>query len=89
MTTAGQLLLGTDGQPITVGRADGMSIAQDGTVRSGTKVVGQIAIVSLTNAVKQGDNVFTGTPAPSRLRRRWSRATWRARASSRPGRWWT
>ena len=39
-----------------------MSIAQDGTVRSGTKVVGQIAIVSLTNAVKQGDNVFTGTP---------------------------
>jgi flagellar basal-body rod protein FlgG len=62
VTTAGQLLLGTDGQPITVGRADGMSIAQDGTVRSGTKVVGQIAIVSLTNAVKQGDNVFTGTP---------------------------
>ena len=62
VTTAGQLLLGTDGKPITVGRADGMSIAQDGTVRSGTKVVGQIAIVSLTNAVKQGDNVFTGTP---------------------------
>jgi len=62
VTTAGQLILGTNGQPITVGRADGMSIAQDGTVRSGTNVVGQIAIVSLTNAVKQGDNVFTGNP---------------------------
>jgi flagellar basal-body rod protein FlgG len=62
VTTAGQLILGTDGKPITVGKADGMSIAQDGTVRSGTRVVGQIAIVSLTNAVKQGDNVFTGNP---------------------------
>jgi flagellar basal-body rod protein FlgF len=62
MTTTGFLVLGANGKPITVGKEAGLSIAPDGTVRSGATAVGQLRIASLTGAVKQGDGLFTGTP---------------------------
>jgi flagellar basal-body rod protein FlgF len=60
-TTTGFLVLGTDGKPITVGKESELSIAPDGTVRSGSTRVGTIQVVSLTGAVKQGDTLFTGS----------------------------
>jgi flagellar basal-body rod protein FlgG len=61
-TTTGFLVLGTDGKPITVGDPNTVSVGADGTVRSGTKKLGQIDVVSLTGAVKQGDTLFSGKP---------------------------
>ncbi len=60
VTTTGDPVLGTDGKPITAGSADNLSIGRDGTVHDGKRLVGTIAVVSLTNAVKQGDNLFSG-----------------------------
>jgi flagellar basal-body rod protein FlgF len=62
MTSTGALVLGTDGRPMTVAGENGLTIAADGTVRSGGRVAGTIAVVSLENPVKQGDNTFTGQP---------------------------
>jgi flagellar basal-body rod protein FlgF len=62
VTTTGFVLRGTDGKPITVGDPSDITIAPDGTVTSAGKVCGTIAVVSLTNAVKQGDTLFTGNP---------------------------
>jgi len=62
VTATGAPLLGTDGRAITVASENDLQIAPDGTVRSGGRVRGQIAIVSLTNPVRQGDNAYTGTP---------------------------
>jgi flagellar basal-body rod protein FlgF len=39
-----------------------VTVAPDGTVTSNGKTAGRIAVVSLTNAVKQGDTLFSGTP---------------------------
>ena len=61
-TTTGFLVLGTNGKPITIGDPNAVSVGADGTVRSGTATLGQIDVVSLTGAVKQGDTLFTGTP---------------------------
>lgn len=60
-TSTGYLLLDTNGKPITVGSSTGMQVAADGTVTSNGKAVAQIAVVSLTNPVKQGDTLFAGT----------------------------
>jgi flagellar basal-body rod protein FlgG len=61
-TTTGFLVLGSDGKPITVGDPNTLSVGADGTVRSGTKKLGQIDVVSLTGEVKQGDTLFSGKP---------------------------
>jgi flagellar basal-body rod protein FlgG len=55
-------VLGTDGKPISIGDASSVTVAPDGTVTSNGKTAGRIAVVSLTNAVKQGDTLFSGTP---------------------------
>jgi flagellar basal-body rod protein FlgG len=62
VTGTGLTVLGTNGKPIHVGDASDLSVAPDGTVKTGTTTVGTIAVVSLTGAVKQGDNLFTGSP---------------------------
>ena len=40
-------------------------IGADGTITAGGKTLGKLGIVSLTNPAKQGDTLFTGTPAPT------------------------
>lgn len=61
-TSSGQPLLGTSGQPIAIGRESGTVIAPDGTVTSDGKAAGQLAIVGLTDARKEGGSLFTGSP---------------------------
>ena len=39
-----------------------LSVSQDGVVTSNGKTVGQLSVVSLTNATKQGDTLWSGTP---------------------------
>ena len=55
-------MLGTNGKPITVSDPSDVTVAPDGTVTSGGKTAGRIDVVSLTNAVKQGDTLFSGNP---------------------------
>jgi flagellar basal-body rod protein FlgF len=64
-TDTGNLVLGTSGKPITVGQVSDptrISIDQRGTVKIGNRTVATLAVMSLTNATKQGDTLFTGTP---------------------------
>jgi flagellar basal-body rod protein FlgF len=61
-TITGLQVLGAGGKPITVSDPSDITLAPDGTVSSGGRTAGQIAVVSLTNAVKQGDTLFSGTP---------------------------
>jgi flagellar basal-body rod protein FlgF len=61
-TATGYPVLDTNGQPIKVGNPSNVTIAPDGTVTSDGKRVAQLAVVSLTNPVKQGDTLFAGTP---------------------------
>jgi flagellar basal-body rod protein FlgF len=61
-TITGLQVLGAGGKPITVSDPSYITLAPDGTVSSGGRTAGQIAVVSLTNAVKQGDTLFSGTP---------------------------
>lgn len=61
VTAAGHALLDTAGNPISVEREAGVEIAADGQVTVGGKSVGQLALVSLTAARKEGDSLFTGT----------------------------
>jgi flagellar basal-body rod protein FlgF len=60
-TDNGYLVLDTNGQPIKAGSATGLTVGTDGTVTSNGAKVGQIAVVSLTSPVKQGDTLFAGT----------------------------
>jgi flagellar basal-body rod protein FlgG len=62
-TTAGYPLLDVAGNPITVGKEQGVQIAADGSVSVDGKVVGQLAIVALTSPRKEGDSVLSGTPS--------------------------
>jgi flagellar basal-body rod protein FlgF len=62
-TATGDPILDTAGKPITIGaHSTDVAIAADGKVTAGGKTVGTIAIASLTNPSKIGDNLFTGTP---------------------------
>ena len=64
-TDLGDLVLGTSGSPITLGRVSDpsqISIDTRGTVKVGTRTVGALAVMSLTGATRQGDKLFTGTP---------------------------
>src|SRR5437588_211607 len=61
-TVTGFTVLGTNGKPISIGDPSTVTVAPDGTVTSNGKTAGRIAVVSLANAVKQGDTLFSGTP---------------------------
>lgn len=62
VTAAGYPVLDTRNQPLVVGGdPQSVTVAADGTVAAGGKTVGSLAVVSLTGATKQGDNVFAGT----------------------------
>jgi len=61
-TATGLPVLGEDGKPITVGTSE-PAIGVDGTITAGGRTVGRIAIVELRDPVKQGDTLFSGTPA--------------------------
>jgi flagellar basal-body rod protein FlgF len=62
MTSTGLPVLDAQGAQINVaGHASDLQIAPDGTIRGGGKTLGKLAIASLTNPSKLGDNLFTGT----------------------------
>jgi flagellar basal-body rod protein FlgG len=59
----GHPVLDTAGKQIQAGgHAGDLQVAADGTITAGGKTVGKLAIASLTNPAKQGDDLFTGTP---------------------------
>lgn len=62
----GPVVLDGQGKPIVVaGSATDLTIAPDGTITAGGKTVGKLAIVSLTNPAKIGDNLYSGTAGPA------------------------
>ena len=71
VTSTGLPVLGEDGRPITLAAGKPV-IAADGTVSVAGKTAGRIRVVSLTDPVRQGDNLFTGTagarPAATKVR---------------------
>jgi flagellar basal-body rod protein FlgG len=62
MTVDGLLLLGANGQTITAGAREGLSISEDGTVRRDATVVGRLAVSMLDRPAKQGNSLYTGQP---------------------------
>ena len=63
-TGPGNLVLGSSGSPITVGRVSDpgqISIDARGTVKVGTRTVGTLAVMSLTGATMQSETLFIGT----------------------------
>lgn len=70
-TLQGNLVLGEGGKTITVGSGE-VAIGSNGTVTSGGKTVGTIAVVSLKNPARLGETLFSGTegkrPAATDLR---------------------
>jgi flagellar basal-body rod protein FlgF len=62
----GPLVLDAQGKPISVaGHASDLTIAPDGTITGGGKTLGKLAIVSLANPVKFGDNLYSATAGPA------------------------
>jgi flagellar basal-body rod protein FlgF len=57
-------VLDAGGRPITVGSAEGLTIAADGAITRAGRAVATLGVVSLTNPLKQGDTLFAGTPGP-------------------------
>jgi len=64
-TTGGNAILDTNGKPITVGSAAGMTVAADGTVSRNGRAIARIAVVTLANPAKEGEMLFTGTRGPT------------------------
>ena len=60
VSSIGDAVLGTNGSPIVVGGGAKPSIADDGTVIAGGKVVGKLAVSSLSNPEKVDGGFFTG-----------------------------
>jgi flagellar basal-body rod protein FlgF len=56
-TTTGYPVLDDQGREITIASSSKVTISTDGTIAGGPK----LAVVSLTNPVKQGDSLFAGT----------------------------
>ena len=56
-------MLDVSGQPVVVGSETGLTIAPDGTVSVDGRAVSRLAVVSLSDATKEGESLFTGTPA--------------------------
>jgi flagellar basal-body rod protein FlgF len=63
-TATGFLVLDDKGRPFKVGTATALVIGPDGAVTSAGKAVARLGVVSLTDPVKQGDTLFTGTAGP-------------------------
>jgi flagellar basal body rod protein FlgG len=61
-TSTGLPLLGVDGQPILVVKETGITITAAGLVSVDGKQVGQLALVALPDAQKQGSSLFLGNP---------------------------
>jgi flagellar basal-body rod protein FlgF len=61
-TATGQPVLDDRGQPITI-RGGDPAIAPDGTISLDGRAVAKLGIVDLRNPIKEGDTLFSGTPA--------------------------
>lgn len=61
VTPTGSTVLDDQGQPITIPAGEKPTIAADGTIEAGGKTIAKLAVVSLTNVQKLGDNAFSGT----------------------------
>ena len=62
VTDTGSPVLDDQGKTIQIPAGQAVTVAPDGTVTAAGKSVAKLGIVSLANAAKQGDNLFTGTP---------------------------
>jgi flagellar basal-body rod protein FlgG len=60
----GRPVLDDAGRTIQAGSADGLTIGTDGTISRNGRQIARLGIAALTNPVKQGDTLFTGTPGP-------------------------
>ena len=68
LTTAqGDRVLGKDGQPLNLSGGEKVSIARNGDVHVGNRLVGTVAVVALqpNSLHKEGDNYLTGTVDPT------------------------
>jgi flagellar basal-body rod protein FlgG len=63
VTAVGDAVLGTNGRPIVVGADAKPTIAADGTVESGGRTVGRLAVAALTNPAKVDGGFFAGGAA--------------------------
>jgi flagellar basal-body rod protein FlgG len=61
-TATGFPVLDANGRTIAVGGSDGLEIDANGVVSRSGRALGTVAVVSLTNPLKQGDTLFAGTP---------------------------
>jgi flagellar basal-body rod protein FlgG len=59
---SGYAVLDDKNQPIKLGATDGVTIADGGAITLNGRAVATIGVVSLTDAQKQGDTLFTGKP---------------------------
>jgi flagellar basal-body rod protein FlgG len=62
VTSTGSAVLDNRGNPIKIPAGQAVTVGPDGTITAAGKSVARLAVVSLTNAKKQGDNLYTGTP---------------------------
>jgi flagellar basal-body rod protein FlgF len=62
-TAQGDRVLGKNGQPINVSGGERVSIARNGDVHVGNRLVGSVAVIALKpdSLHKEGDNYLTGT----------------------------
>ena len=68
LTTAqGDRVLGTNGQPLNLSGGEKVSIARNGDVHVGNRLVGTVAVVALqpSSLRKEGDNYLTGAVDPT------------------------
>jgi len=74
VTSTGLPVLGDDDRPLVLPAGADPAIAADGTVTVGGRRIGRLAVVTLTDVRKQGDNLFAGTagarPAGTGVRQR-------------------
>jgi flagellar basal-body rod protein FlgG len=65
-TARGELVLGTNGRPITVPEGTALTIDQRGAVLANEKPVGtlQVSVLDPKSVKKAGDDMFTGRPRP-------------------------
>ena len=66
-TAQGDRVLGKNGQPINVSGGGRLSIARNGDVHVGNRLVGTVGVTALvpTSLRKEGDNYLTGTVDPN------------------------
>jgi flagellar basal-body rod protein FlgG len=62
VTATGYPVLDDKGKAIKIPAGQAVTVGPDGTITAAGKSVARIAVVSLTNPAKQGDNLYTGTP---------------------------